>query len=108
MSHTITNSLHVSILPLPPHHSLTHMQSSIGDVGTIRNRLQARRATLNEEIGKEDKLRKGSKRLAGVSLDHKARDQAVLEMNFAESKIRALQAELTKINSSLQSYQLER
>jgi len=84
------------------------MQSSIGDVGTIRNRLQARRATLNEEIGKEDKLRKGSKRLAGVSLDHKARGQAVLEMNFAESKIRALQAELTKINSSLQSYQSER
>ena len=44
----------------------------------------------------------------GVTLDHKTRDQAVLEMNFAESKIRVLQAELTKINSSLQSYQTER
>ena len=43
-------------------------------------------------------MRKGSKRLVGVTLDHKTRDQAVLEMNFAESKIRVLQAELTKIN----------
>ena len=83
------------------------MQSSAGNVGTIRNHLQARRATLNAEIGKEDHLRKGSKRLVGVT-DHKTRDQAVLEMNFAESKIRVLQAELTKINSSLQSYQTER
>ena len=84
------------------------MQSSAGNVGTIRNHLQARRATLNAEIGKEDQLRKGSKRLVGVTLDHKTRDQAVLEMNFAESKIKVLQAELTKINSSLQSYQTER
>ena len=84
------------------------MQSSAGNVGTIRNHLQARRATLNAEIGKEDQLRKGSKRLVGVTLDHKTRDQAVLEMNFAESKIKVLQAELAKINSSLQSYQTER
>lgn len=44
----------------------------------------------------------------GASHDHKAKDQAALEMNFAESKIKALQAELAKINSSLHAYQAER
>ena len=69
--------------------------------------MQARRATLNEEIHKEDKFHKGSKKLMGVSADPKTKGQATLEMNFAESKIKALQSELSKINSSLQAYQAE-
>jgi hypothetical protein len=81
--------------------------SSIGDVRTLRTKLQARRATLNVEIEKEDKFHQGSKRLLRASMDHKTRDQAMLEANFAESKIKALQAELARINSSLQAYQQE-
>lgn len=76
-------------------------------MSTLRTKLQARRAELNAEIEKEDKFHQGSKRLVRASSDHKARDQAILEANFAESKIRALQAELAKINSSLQAYQQE-
>lgn len=81
--------------------------TSIGgrNAATLRTRMQARRATLNEEIRKEDKFHKGSKRLIGASGDQKTREQATLEMNFAESKIKALQSELCKINSSLQAYQ---
>ena len=88
-------------------HTHTRVQSSLntGDTATLRTRLQARRATLNEEICKEDKFHKGSKRLVGASVDPKTKDQAALEMNFAESKIKALQSELSKINSSLQAYQ---
>ena len=85
-----------------------YTQSSIGDVSTLRTKLQSRRAQLNAEIEKEDKFHQGSRRLVRASSDHKARDQAQLEASFAESKIRALQAELAKINSSLQAYQQER
>jgi hypothetical protein len=63
---------------------------------------------LNEEIGKEDHILQGSKKLVGATIDHKTKDQASLEMSFAESKIKALQAELAKINSSLHAYQDER
>ncbi len=52
-------------------------------------------------------MKKGSKRLLGATLDHKTRDQAALEVNFADSKIRLLQSELAKINSSLQAYQAD-
>ena len=93
---------------LPPPSPLPSSQSSIGDVSTLRTKLQARRATLNAEIEKEDKFHQGSKRLVRASIDHKTRDQAMLEANFAESKIKALQAELAKINSSLPAYQHER
>jgi hypothetical protein len=82
-------------------------QSSIGDVSTLRTKLQSRRAELNAEIEKQDKFHQGSKRLVRASSHHKARDQAQLEASFAESKIRVLQAELAKINSSLQAYQQE-
>ena len=84
------------------------MQSSIGDVKTLRSQLQARRSTLNAEIEKEDRFMKGSKNLVGASADLKTREQATLEMSFAESKIKALQAELGRINSSLHAYQAER
>ena len=77
-------------------------------MGTLRTKLQSRRAELNTEIEKEDKFHQGSKRLVKASGDHKTRDQALMEASFAESKIRALQAELAKINSSLQAYQQER
>lgn len=82
-------------------------QSSIGDVKTLRSQLQARRSTLNAEIEKEDRFMKGSKNLVGASADLKTREQATLEMSFAESKIKALQAELGRINSSLHAYQAE-
>ena len=100
--------LHLSLslslsLPFP-----SLLQSSIGDVKTLRSQLHARRTTLNEEIGKEDHILQGSKKLVGATLDHKTKDQASLEMSFAESKIKALQAELAKINSSLHAYQDER
>ena len=75
---------------------------------TLRSQLHARRTTLNEQIGKEDLILQGSKKLVGASHDHKTKDQASLEMSFAESKIKALQAELAKINSSLHAYQAER
>ena len=75
---------------------------------TLRSQLHARRTTLNEEIGKEDHILQGSKKLVSVTHDHKAKDQASLEMSFAESKIKALQSELAKINSSLHAYQDER
>ena len=103
-------TLSFSLLPsLPPSLSLLlPLQSSIGDVKTLRSQLHARRTTLNEEIGKEDHILQGSKKLVGASLDHKTKDQASLEMSFAESKIKALQAELAKINSSLHAYQDER
>ena len=77
-------------------------------MSTLRTKLQTRRAELNVEIEKEDKFHQGSRNLVRAAIDHKTRDQAKLEANFAESKIRALQAELARINSSLQAYQQER
>jgi hypothetical protein len=96
-----------SARPSSSHYVENLERSSIGDVSTLRTKLQARRATLNAEIEKEDKFHQGSRRLVRASLGGKTRDQALLEANFAESKIRALQAELAKINSSLQAYQQE-
>ena len=46
--------------------------------------------------------------LTRPSLDSRTRDLAALEHQFSVSKIQALQAELAKINSSLQAYQPER
>ena len=86
----------------------THTQSSIGNVKTLRSQLHSRRTALNEEIEKENQFVTGSKKLVGATLDHKIRDQASLEMSFAESKVKALQSELSKINSSLNAYQNER
>jgi hypothetical protein len=64
--------------------------------------------TLSEAIEKENLFLKGSERLVGITQDQKTKDQAALQKDFAESKIKTLQAELTKINSSLHAYQAER
>lgn len=64
--------------------------------------------TLSEAIEKENMFLQGSERLATISHDQKTKDQASLQKDFAESKIKTLQAELTKINSSLHAYQAER
>lgn len=84
------------------------LQSSIGNVKTLRSKLQARRVTLSEAIEKENLFLQGSERLASLSSDPRTKDQASLQKDFAESKIKTLQAELTKINSSLHAYQAER
>ena len=86
-------------------HTHAHTQTSKGDIKTIRSQLHTRRASLNEQIEKEDRIKEGTKKLIGATSDHRTKDQAMLEMNFSESKIKALQAELTKINSSLSAYQ---
>lgn len=64
--------------------------------------------SLNEEIGREEQFKTGSQRLFSASLDPRTKEQAALEMSFAESKIQVFQAELAKLNSSLQAYQKER
>lgn len=53
----------------------------------------------------EDRIADGTRKLLGVTSDTHSRNQAALEMNFSESKIKALQSELAKINSSLSAYQ---
>lgn len=84
-------------------------QSSVGNgTKTLRSKLQDRRVTLSEAIEKENLFLKGSERLADISQDQRTKDQAALQKDFAESKIKTLQAELTKINSSLHAYQAER
>lgn len=75
---------------------------------TLRSKLHARRTKLNEAIEKESMFLEGSQRLANITTDPKSKDKASLEKDFAESKIKTLQAELTKINSSLHAYQAER
>ena len=62
---------------------------------------------LTEEIEREDRIVDGSRKLLGVSSDSRTKNQAALEMNFSESKIKALQSELAKINSSLSAYQAD-
>ena len=84
------------------------IQSSIGNVKTLRSKLRAQRVSLNEAIEKESMFLHGSELLAAISNDQKTKDQATLQKDFAESKIKTLQAELTKINSSLHAYQAER
>ena len=74
----------------------------------MRTQLQNRKASLDEEIGREEKLFIGSKRLLFASHDLKTKNQAELEVSFSDSKIKALQAELSRINSSLQTYQPQR
>ena len=63
---------------------------------------------LNEAIEKESMILEGSQRLASVTSDARSKDQATVQKDFAESKIKTFQAELTKINSSLLAYQSER
>ena len=74
---------------------------------TLRSKLQARRVTLNEAIEKEGLFLQGSQRLASLTTDPRSKDEATLQKDFAHSKIKTLQAELTKINSSLHAYQDE-
>ncbi|XP_019850691.1 PREDICTED: rhophilin-2-like isoform X2 [Amphimedon queenslandica] len=82
--------------------------SSIGDVGTIRTQLQHRKDQLSKEIGVEQEITKGTKKLSKMKvLNKKTRDQASLEHDFSVSKIQLLRSELAKINSSLQAYQPE-
>ncbi|XP_064391194.1 rhophilin-1-like isoform X2 [Halichondria panicea] len=76
-----------------------------GDVKTLRSQLHTRRVELNTEIEKEDRIADGSRRLLGATRNTHTKNQAALEMSFSESKIKGLQSELGKINSSLSAYQ---
>ncbi len=74
-------------------------------MATLRTSLHTRRTELNKQIEMEDRIADGTRKLLGVSSDVHTRNQASLEMSFSESKIKALQSELAKINSSLSAYQ---
>ncbi len=81
------------------------VQGKAGNVATLRTTLHSRRVELNQAIEKEDRIADGTRKLLGVSSNVHTRNQAALEMSFSESKIKALQSELAKINSSLSAYQ---
>jgi hypothetical protein len=84
------------------------INSSVGDVGTIRSKLQMRKTQLAKQIHVEREIYRGTKKLAKMpSSNNKTRDQASLEHQYSRSKIQLLQSELAKINSSIQAYQPE-
>lgn len=72
---------------------------------TGRSKLQNQRATLNQQIIKEMRLRAGAENLLRATSNHKIRDMAMLELSYVNSNLQLLKEELEGLNSSVEVYQ---
>ncbi|XP_030622081.1 rhophilin-2 [Chanos chanos] len=72
---------------------------------TGRSKLQNRRASLNQQIIKQMRMRAGAENLLKATSNNKVRDMVVLELSYVNSNLQLLMEQLEGLNSSVEVYQ---
>lgn len=72
---------------------------------TGRSKLQNKRASLNQEIIKEMRMRAGAEKLVKATSNSKVKDMALLELSYVNATLQLLKGELEGLNSSVEVYQ---
>ncbi|XP_031443371.1 rhophilin-2 isoform X2 [Clupea harengus] len=72
---------------------------------TGRSKLQNQRATLNQQIIKQMRMRAGAENLLRASSNNKVRESVLLELSFVNSNLQLLMEQLEGLNSSVEVYQ---
>ncbi|XP_048885973.1 rhophilin-2 isoform X2 [Brienomyrus brachyistius] len=72
---------------------------------TGRSKLQNKRASLNQQIIKQMRMRAGAENLLRATSNNKVREMVVLELSYVNSNLQLLSEELEGLNSSVEVYQ---
>ncbi|KAJ4947167.1 hypothetical protein JOQ06_009207 [Pogonophryne albipinna] len=72
---------------------------------TGRSKLQNRRATVNQQIIKQMRMRAGAENLLKATSNNKVKEMVLLELSYVNSNLQLLMGELEGLNSSVEVYQ---
>ncbi|KAM8893764.1 rhophilin-2 isoform 2-T2 [Spinachia spinachia] len=72
---------------------------------TGRSKLQNQRATLNQQIIKQMRMRAGAENLLKATSNNKVKEMVLLELSYVNSNLQLLMGELEELNSSVEVYQ---
>ncbi|XP_051918463.1 rhophilin-2 isoform X2 [Hippocampus zosterae] len=72
---------------------------------TGRSKLQNKRASLNQQIIKEMRMRAGAENLLKATSNSKVKDMVLLELSYVNSNLQLLMGQLEGLNSSVEVYQ---
>ncbi|KAM3876724.1 rhophilin-2 [Diretmus argenteus] len=72
---------------------------------TGRSKLQNERASLNQQIIKQMRMRAGAENLLKATSNNKVREMVVLELSYVNSNLQLLMEQLDGLNSSVEVYQ---
>lgn len=72
---------------------------------TGRSKLQNQRASLNQQIIKQMRMRAGAENLLRATSNNKVRDMVCLELSYVNSNLQLLMEQLEGLNSSVEVYQ---
>ncbi|KAI5088588.1 rhophilin-2 [Silurus meridionalis] len=72
---------------------------------TGRSKLQNQRASLNQQIIKQMRMRAGAENLLKATGNNKVRDMVMLELSFVNSNLQLLMEQMESLNSSVEVYQ---
>ncbi|KAG7236955.1 hypothetical protein INR49_032962 [Caranx melampygus] len=72
---------------------------------TGRSKLQNKRASLNQQIIKEMRMRAGAENLLKATSNNKVKDMVLLELSYVNANLQLLMGQLEGLNSSVEVYQ---
>ncbi|KAG9341990.1 hypothetical protein JZ751_018308 [Albula glossodonta] len=72
---------------------------------TGRSKLQNKRASLNQQIIKQMRMRAGAENLLKATSNNKVREMVLLELSYVNSNLQLLMEQLEGLNSSVEVYQ---
>ncbi|KAI4830248.1 hypothetical protein KUCAC02_001894 [Chaenocephalus aceratus] len=72
---------------------------------TGRSKLQNRRATVNQQIIKQMRMRAGAENLLKATSNNKVKEMVLLELSYVNSNLQLLMGQLEGLNSSVEVYQ---
>ncbi|XP_068587316.1 rhophilin-2 isoform X1 [Cebidichthys violaceus] len=72
---------------------------------TGRSKLQNQRATLNQQIIKQMRMRAGAENLLKATSNNKVKEMVLLELSYVNSNLQLLMGQLEALNSSVEVYQ---
>ncbi|KAF4094392.1 hypothetical protein AMELA_G00014630 [Ameiurus melas] len=72
---------------------------------TGRSKLQNERASLNQQIIKQMRMRAGAENLLKATANNKVRDMVLLELSYVNANLQLLMEQLEGLNSSVEVYQ---
>lgn len=72
---------------------------------TGRSKLQNKRATLNQQIIKQMRMRAGAENLLKATSNNKVKEMVLLELSYVNSNLQLLMGQLEGLNSSVEVYQ---
>lgn len=72
---------------------------------TGRSKLQNKRASVNQQIIKEMRMRAGAENLLKATSNNKVKDMVLLELSYVNANLQLLMGQLEGLNSSVEVYQ---